>query len=516
MGQSLKELWQKRLVDHWLISDNSHQFTQLSQELFEKFAQQDKPPVILLAEAEPVKFIAGFIAAVAANCPVFLCNPHWVEREWQQVFHLVQPDRILGQPPSFPFPTPTPTSTPTPTLRSQAEPGNEGGATGTKPACAGFENDLISEQIMIPTGGSSGKIRFAIHIWETLMASVKGFQQYFGKTAINSFCVLPLYHVSGLMQFLRSFTTGGNLVIRPFKSIPGDGNNDVTNFFISLVPTQLQRLLEKHSSWLSRFETVLLGGAPAWDSLLSTARNYNIPLALTYGMTETASGIVTLKPADFLAGNNSCGRVLPHAQVTITGPDGERLDVNQTGAIAIDAESLTLGYYGFDVSGERLVPRLSLGTHYSRCALRALGALRRAHRGDIETQSAFSMGTDDIGYFDPQGYLHIVGRQSHKIITGGENVFPAEVEAALLATQLVSDVCAIGLPDVQWGEVVTVVYVPKSDRVSIDRLQRAIADKLSKYKRPKHWVAVDSLPRNGQGKVNRELLGQIALAKMQT
>ncbi|MBC6477026.1 MAG: hypothetical protein GDA56_03785 [Hormoscilla sp. GM7CHS1pb] len=126
------------------------------------------------------------------------------------------------------------------------------------------------------------------------------------------------------------------------------------------------------------------------------------------------------------------------------------------------------------------------------------------------------MGTDDIGYFDPQGYLHIVGRQSHKIITGGENVFPAEVEAALLATQLVSDVCAIGLPDVQWGEVVTVVYVPKSDCVSIDRLQRAIADKLSKYKRPKHWVAVDSLPRNGQGKVNRELLGQIALAKMQT
>ncbi|MBC6423558.1 MAG: 2-succinylbenzoate--CoA ligase [Hormoscilla sp. SP12CHS1] len=486
MGQSLKELWQKRLVDHWLISDNSHQFTQLSQELFEKFAQQDKPPVILLAEAEPVKFIAGFIAAVAANCPVFLCNPHWVEREWQQVFHLVQPDLILGQPPSFPFPTPT--STPTSTLRSQASPGNEGGATGTKPACAGFENDLYLSQIMIPTGGSSGKIRFAIHTWETLMASVKGFQQYFGKTAINSFCVLPLDHVSGLMQCLRSFTTGGKLVIRPFKSIaqpcarsafPSDGNNDVTNFFISLVPTQLQRLLEKHSSWLSRFETVLLGGGPAWNSLLSTARNYNIPLALTYGMTETASGIVTLKPADFLAGNNSCGRVLPHAQVTITGPDGERLDVNQTGAIAIDAESLTLGYYG-------------------------------------QTKSAFSMGTDDIGYFDPQGYLHIVGRQSHKIITGGENVFPAEVEAALLATQLVSDVCAIGLPDVQWGEVVTVVYVPKSDRVSIDRLQRAIADKLSKYKRPKHWVAVDSLPRNGQGKVNRELLGQIALAKMQT
>lgn len=462
MGQSLKELWQKRLVDPWPRDDNSQQFTQLSQELFEKLTQQSQPPVILLAEAEPVKFIASFIAAVAANCPVFLCNPHWVEREWQEVFHLVQPDLILGQ-----APTPAPTSA------------LKGGATGTKPIQAGLENAMLSQAIMIPTGGSSGQIRFAIHTWETLMASVRGFQQYLGKTAINSFCVLPLYHVSGLMQFLRSFTTGGNLVVRPFKSIPGDWDIDTTNFFISLVPTQLQRLLEKHSSWLSRFETVLLGGGPAWESLLSTARNCNIPLALTYGMTETASGIVTLKPADFLAGNHSCGRVLPHAKVTITGPDGEILGVGQTGAIAIEADSLTLGYYG-------------------------------------QTQSAFSMGSDDLGYFDPQGYLHIVGRQSHKIITGGENVFPPEVEAALLATQLVTDVCAIGLPDAQWGEVVTVVYVPKSHDLSLDRLQGAIADKLSKYKRPKHWVAVDSLPRNRQGKVNRELLRQMALAKMQT
>ena len=474
MGKSLKELWQKPLLDDWLISDNSHQFTQQSQELFEELSQHSQPPVILLAEAEPVKFIASFMAAVAANCPVFLCNPHWVEREWQQVFHLVQPDIILGQTPDFIFSTPSLENDIAGIFASSPETRFLG-----KTGFLNSQLDSTNYRIMIPTGGSSGKIRFAIHTWETLMASVRGFQQYFEKTAINSFCVLPLYHVSGLMQFLRSFTTGGNLVIRPFKSIPGDDNIDLTKFFISLVPTQLQRLLEKHSSWLSQFETVLLGGGPAWDSLLSTARDRNIPLALTYGMTETASGIVTLKPADFLAGNNSCGRVLPHAKVTITGPDGEILGVNQIGAIAIEAESLTLGYYG-------------------------------------HTQSAFSMKTDDIGYFDPQGYLHIVGRQSHKIITGGENVFPAEVEAALLATQLVQDVCAIGLPDGQWGEVVTVVYVPKSDEISLAQLQGAIADRLSKYKRPKHWVAVESLPRNRQGKVNRELLGQIAKAKMPT
>ena len=75
---------------------------------------------------------------------------------------------------------------------------------------------------MIPTGGSSGQIRFATHTWETLMASIAGFTQYFQQISVNSFCVLPLYHVSGLMQFLRSFTTGGKLVIQPFKEVESE------------------------------------------------------------------------------------------------------------------------------------------------------------------------------------------------------------------------------------------------------------------------------------------------------
>ena len=72
---------------------------------------------------------------------------------------------------------------------------------------------------MIPTGGSSGQIKFAIHTWETLKASVQGFTEYFQLKQVNSFCVLPLYHVSGLMQFMRSFTTGGKLAIIPFKTL---------------------------------------------------------------------------------------------------------------------------------------------------------------------------------------------------------------------------------------------------------------------------------------------------------
>ena len=346
---------------------------------------------------------------------------------------------------------------------------------------------------MIPTGGTSGKIRFTIHTWETLTASVKGFHQYFGEIPVNSFCVLPLYHVSGLMQFLRSFITGGSIQILPYKALKAGetgkidevigqrpvnscrGLSDPEEFFISLVPTQLQHLLRSDAAkWLSRFHTVLLGGAPAWQELLETARQHNIRLAPTYGMTETASQIVTLKPEDFLKGNNSSGQVLPHAKVTIRSSTGEVLGVNQTGTITIDADSLCLGYY----------PEF------------------------ITKQQDFS--TDDLGYFDRNGYLNIVGRSSNKIITGGENVFPYEVEAVILATQLVTDVCVIGLPDQYWGQVVTAIYVPSSPEVTPQSLQLAVEDKLSKFKCPKYWVPVVNLPRNFQGKLNYKQLSKIA------
>ncbi|MCZ0903636.1 AMP-binding protein, partial [Microcoleus sp. HI-ES] len=258
------------------------------------------------------------------------------------------------------------------------------------------------DTIMIPTGGSSGKIRFAIHTWETLTASVQGFQQYFQADKINSFCVLPLYHVSGLMQFMRSFTTKGKLAIQPFKELENGQICDIEpeEFFISLVPTQLQRLLQNPdtANWLGRFHSVLLGGAPAWPELLETARNYQIKLAPSYGMTETASQIATLKPEDFLAGNNSSGQTLPHAQITIRSANGEILCDNQIGNIAVNAKSLALGYY----------PENFADRQYFQL--------------------------DDLGFFDQNNYLNIVGRSSDKIITGGENVFPAEVEAVVRST----------------------------------------------------------------------------------
>jgi O-succinylbenzoic acid--CoA ligase len=478
---------------HWLIGYDNREFVQLAEQFYLQIidsqnsalqivrqSSQHTSPKILLAEGTPIRFIAGFIAACSANCSVFLCNPAWGEREWQQVFALVQPDIIIqnsqfkiqnskfkisdsgtggfirhicGQTNNLGEPAPTISHSPLPTPHSPL--------------------------IMVPTSGSSGKIRFAIHTWDTLSASVQGFQTYFELQQINSFCVLPLYHVSGLMQFMRSLTTGGKLAILPFKTVESGIISDIdpAEFFISLVPTQLQRLLQIPNlvNWLAQFQTVLLGGAPAWQELLTAARNHRIRLAPTYGMTETASQIATLKPEDFLKGYNKCGRVLPHAQVKIVSPKNEILGTNKIGIVSIQAKSLALGYYP-----------------------------------ECDNKSE-KIELDDLGFIDDRGYLNIVGRNSDKIITGGENVYPGEVEAAIRATQLVDDIAVIGICDRTWGEVVTAIYVPKSQLVSPAVIKAAIANSLCKFKIPKSWISAKKLPRNAQGKLNREQLQAIAI-----
>jgi o-succinylbenzoate---CoA ligase len=461
-----------RLPSDWLIGDCDRLFPLIAEQRYlelMRFSHWKTPPKIFLAEPEPVKFLASFIAACQANCLVFLCNPNWRQQEWEQVVDLVQPDIIWGlETGDWELETREKLYT----RMSIANP------QSPIPNCQSPIANPQSPLIMIPTGGSSGKIKFAMHTWETLTASVWGFQEYFQIDKINSFCVLPLYHVGGLMQFMRSFTTGGHLAILPFKELESGHNYNIKpqEFFISLVPTQLQRLLENSelTQWLAQFQTVLLGGAPAWNEILEVARHHKIRLALTYGMTETASQIATLKPDDFLNGKDACTRLLPHAKVKIYNEKYEILKPHQIGNIKIYSQSLALGYY----------PNIRDNRDY--------------------------LQTDDLGFFDEQGYLYISGRSSDKIITGGENVYALDVESAIRGTQMVTDVCVIGVPDKVWGQAITAIYIPKNSNISELNIKTSLTNKISRFKVPKYWITVENLPRNSQGKVNRQQLQELA------
>jgi O-succinylbenzoic acid--CoA ligase len=444
--------------DNWLVGYDSHLILQLVLNRCQQLrgsTTSAMPLRVLVAERDSIQFLVGFLAACVEGCHIFLGNPDWGDREWQDVFQIVQPDVILGQGiKHYPW-----------------------DSTAYSQTLAPYPTPLI----LIPTGGTSGKIRFTIHTWDALASSVQGFLQHFQQQRANCYCVLPLYHVSGLMQALRSLISGGQLALGSLKAIEsGQLSALQQHFLISLVPTQLQRLLAKPdtSAWISDFQAVLLGGAPPWPTLLEQARIFGVPLALTYGMTETASQVATLRPEEFMAGNNSCGQVLPHARITIRDTQGHLQEVNQAGIIYIRAQSLTLGYYP-DLQHQNIL---------------------------LSKPNSSVFRTDDLGYLDPQGNLHVIGRQSEKIITGGENVFPSEVEFAIHNTGLVADIYVLGIPDPEWGQAVSAIYVPRKARVRPEQLKAALQGQLSTYKIPKHWIAVERLPRNAQGKLNRHLL----------
>ncbi len=396
--------------------------------------------VVLINEADPSRFLANLWAGLLADAAIVLANPGWRQQEWQQVAEQLSPDIILGEPPPVSFGA----------ARNRPEPG----------------------QILIATGGTSGRLKFVIHTWATLTAAAQGFLAHFSQQPINSYCVLPLHHVSGLMQAMRVWLSGGRLVIQSFKQLEAGQRlitPDASWWFISLVPTQLQRLIADpgHVAWLAQFRAILLGGAPAWPDLL--ARVAQLPIALTYGMSETAAQVATLLPEDFQRGMRSSGRSLPHVQLAIHPLESpQQQPVDTVGRIALKTTSLCLGYW--------------LDKRFA------------------QTQGWFY--PDDLGYLDRQGYLHVVGRHSQKIITGGENVFPAEVEAALMTTRLVQDACVVGVPDPVWGQAVAALYVPV-DETSPHQLKTALQPILSAYKHPKHWRPIDQIPRNQQGKVNR-------------
>lgn len=400
--------------------------------------------VVLINEAEPTRFLTYLWSGLLAKAALVLANPHWRQQEWQQVAKQLKPDIILGQSPPVAFEL----------SNQQPEPG----------------------QILIATGGTSGKIKFVIHNWATLSAAAQGFFNHFDQTPVNSYCVLPLYHVSGLMQAMRVWLSGGQLIIQSFKALDAGQRlvHPDQTWFISLVPTQLQRLIQNGNTrhWLSQFRAILLGGAPAWPALL--AQTAQLPIALTYGMSETAAQVATLLPTDFQQGVRSNGPPLPH--VTLAVHDLKSFQpqpVGTMGRIALKTASLGLGYW----------PAVPLSPHHGW------------------------FYPDDLGYIDQQGHLHIVGRHSQKIITGGENVFPAEVEAALLATRFVQDTCVVGLPDPVWGQVVAALCVPAPhSQTTSHQLKAALKSVLSAYKHPKHWHFVEQLPRNAQGKVNRSLV----------
>ena len=384
---------------------------------FSPTAAEPPPGAAVVEERDPAEFMAAFARAVGGGAEVFLADPAWKAPERAIL------DGLRGRAPAGP-------------------PGR------------GW--------LMIPSGGTSGSVKFARHDEETVSAAVRGFCAHFSVEQVNCVGVLPLHHVSGLMAWMRAALTGGRYVAWTWKRIgqgefpdcPATGRG---GWFLSLVPTQLQRLLPSPRAveWLRGFEAVFLGGGPIWPDLASAAADARLPISLSYGMTETAAMAAALRPGEFLAGARDCGTAMPHARIEATGD----------GPIRVAGGSLFRGYFP-------------------------------------EWRAERSFTTEDLGAIDGRGRLRVLGRRDAVIITGGRKVDPHEVEAALRATGQFADVAVLGVPDPEWGEAVVACYPSGQGGPDLERvrgLMAAIAD----FKRPRRFIPLPEWPRNAQGKLNR-------------
>jgi o-succinylbenzoate---CoA ligase len=320
------------------------------------------------------------------------------------------------------------------------------------------EHDLDAIHCRVLTSGTSGHPRpipltYGNHLWSAVGSAFN-----LGVDPSDRWlCCLPLYHVSGLEIVMRSVIYGTGTVVHDgfavqsvAEALEGDG---VT--LMSVVTTQLTRLLEAGVD-LSGPRAILVGGGPVPLEVLEEAIGRDAAVVQTYGLTETASQVTTLAPQEARRKLGSAGRPLLTTHLRIQ--DGEIL-----------------------VQGPVVAPG---------CA-----------------DEDGWLHTGDLGRIDDEGFLYVEDRLGDVIVSGGENVLPAEVEEVLLRHPDVADAAAVGRADAEWQEAVEAVVVLRDGAAAgAAELRQHCAEWLAGYKVPKRFEFVSELPRTDSGKLLRQAL----------
>ncbi|MEI7554406.1 o-succinylbenzoate--CoA ligase [Candidatus Chlorohelix sp.] len=435
------------------------------------------------------------VALLLGNTPAFVCAMHatpqlgaivvplntrltFAELGWQ--LEDVQPTLLLYDAPnaSKAIELASYTTCPILSLEELAE---------TEPVTFRQAEYYATDQIhsIIYSSGTTGKpkgvmLTYDNHLWNALASCLNlGLQQ-----DDRWMAVLPLFHVGGMSILLRSVLYGIPVVLHESFDPAAINLSIIQNrvTIISVVATMLQRMMDESSDsgYPAHLRCVLTGGGPVPKPLLERCAALNIPITQTYGMTETASQVATLSPADALIKLGSAGRALYPSEIKIlhkeSSPDG-------VGEILVRGQIVTAGYF---------------------------------NRPE-ETTQALAEGwlhTGDLGRLDKDGYLYVVDRRSDLIISGGENIYPAEIEAVLLAHPVIEEAGVVGVPEERWGQIpVAVVKLRENTNATETGLIEWCSARLARYKVPKRIVFAKSLPRNAAGKLVRRLLKDSLLKK---
>jgi fatty-acyl-CoA synthase len=298
---------------------------------------------------------------------------------------------------------------------------------------------------------------------------------------------MPCAHIGGTGLGIVALAAGlPGIVLSEFDPVrvfDAVENRGVTRFFI--VPAALALLLNHPDcakTDFSRIKYIMYGASPIPLELLRQCiAMFGAEFTQNYGMTETTGTICVLPPEDHSVEGNqrmrSAGKPLPGVEVVIKGPDGRILPQGEIGEIVTRSSSNMLGYW----------------------------KLPEATASTMDADGWIATG--DVGYLDEDGYVYMYDRAKDMIITGGENVYPAEVESAIYGHPDVLEVAVISIPDEKWGEAVKAVCVPKPGHtIDADSVMNWARERVAGFKVPKSVDVIDALPRNPSGKILRRSL----------
>lgn len=304
----------------------------------------------------------------------------------------------------------------------------------------------------------------------------------------------PLYHTASGTRVCSMLADGQtHVVLRSFS--PESFFAAVAEHRVTisvLVPAQIRRLLNHpgfEEADLSSLRLIVYGAAPTAGPLIRQAHErFGCGLYQAYGITEGVSNIAGLLPEDHdlaMAGRpellDSCGRAVPGVRIELHGDSGDLVAPREVGEIWVKSAKVMAGYWRDpDQTAEALVD----------------GWLR----------------TGDLGRFDDDGYLYIVGRSKDLLISGGVNIYPSEIEAVLCGHPAVADAAVVGRPDPEWGER-PVAFVELRPNESLDGLLSWCRQRLAKIKVPDEFIAVDGFPRTATGKIRKVELRELLAAR---
>lgn len=321
------------------------------------------------------------------------------------------------------------------------------------------------------TSGTTGKPKGVLQTFGNHFYSAVSSALNLGLSSADKWlCVAPIFHISGFSIIMRGLIYGMTVrLVEKFRAEELErilANETVT--IMSVVPFMLKKLIQQQNKtnthYNSAFRCMLLGGGTIDRETLEACLQRSIPVVQCYGMTETCSQIIALRSADALLKLGSVGQPLFSTQ----------LKLSKDGEILLKTPALTPGYLNLP---DKLPSKMIDGWYR----------------------------TGDIGHLDKEGYLYIDGRADEMLISGGENIFPQEVEQVYQRYPQINEVAVVGQNDSVWGQV-PVAFVVSDRRLSPTKLINYGYEHLARYKVPQHYIFVSELPKNASGKIRRFML----------